>query len=470
MTPARSIPVGGPAASRPERLLPLPALAAGLLTGVACVVAGGLDLRWLVYGAGFIVAGLVVSLSSRKERLLLAATVLALQADVDLRLFVGHAGSGGLAFPLALFPAVGLLFWWRTGSPARPRLRVAGRLGLPIAALFATTVASIAVSHERFVGITELLLEVELYLVYVVILNAVRSEADVEWITKLLCACVVVQAVAVALQSALGVSFSLTGDLTANDDSLPFAGGTVGRNPAHLVAFILPPVLIAVAPLLTERVPRARLAVVAALGIATLVLTLKRAAWVGFAIATAWLVALARAQHALRLGRVVCVGAVVAVLGAGAWGMMAVRLERFPVSDAYAERVGLMQMAVDAIETHPVFGVGAGAYGQTFKQFLTRETSHQWLWIVHNEYLLRGAETGVPGLIAFLAVLTGAFRQALRLSRSPSPTLRTFGRGWSAALVALAWHMWWEPWQSFPEVSMFWLLLGVAEASEGLGA
>lgn len=455
-----------PAMPRPEWSIAVPALGFGVVAGIACVLIAGLELRWVVYGALVLCVGTVFTFSPAKERLLVGATVLALQADVALRFLVGHAGGGGFAFPLAVFPATALVVWWRaTASPSRP-LRLVGRHGLPIAAVLVTSLASVCASTERFVGAIELLLAVELYLVYVVALNAVRSRDDLDAITTLLAASIVMQALVVLVQSVLGVTITLVGDVTAIDDGIPFSGGTVGHNPAHLAAFLMPPLLIVLAQLLSVRRVRPQLLFVAALGLTAEALTLKRAAWAGILIGITWLVVLGKRQGTLRKGRVVAIGLVLAVLGLGVGGMMAVRLERFPITAAYAERAGLMRMAVDAIGEHPVFGIGVGAYAQSYKQFRASATRGQWLASVHNQYLMRGAEAGVPGLAAFVLLLAAALRQALRLTRNVDGRMRTFGCGWSAAIVVLGWHMWWEIWQSFPEVSMFWLLLGAAEASE----
>jgi hypothetical protein len=452
-----------PAASAAERPSALPALGVGALVGVACVVLAGLETRWIVYGVLVAGAATVVALSSAKERLLEAATVLGLQADVALRFLVGQAGSGGLAFPLAVFPAAALLlWWWATGRP----LRFAGRLALPIAAVLVTSLVSVCASSERFVGVTELLLVLELYLVYVVALNAVRSPDDLDRVTTLLDASIVMQAAVVLVQSALGVTITLVGDVKDIDDGLPFSGGTVGHNPAHLAAFLMVPLLLAMAAALSARRVRLRTVLAVLCGLLAEALTLKRAAWVGVAIGIAWLAVIGVRRRALRPARVVAIAGTFAVLGACTWGMMAVRLERASVASTYDERAGLMRMAVDAIEEHPVLGIGLGAYAQRYKDFRAVVGSGQWLAIVHNQYLLRGAETGIPGLLAFVLLLAAALRQALRLARAPDARRRVFGCGWSAAIVVLAWHMWWEVWQSFPEVSMFWLVLGLAEASD----
>jgi O-antigen ligase len=140
------------------------------------------------------------------------------------------------------------------------------------------------------------------------------------------------------------------------------------------------------------------------------------------------------------------------------------RLEE-SVSDAYDERAGLMRIAFEVIKAHPVFGVGPGAYSHVFKEYLPAGMD-QWLYTVHNEYLLRAAETGIIGGIAFVWLLLAALRQSRDLLRySSSPEIRALALGWGAALLYLAWQMYWVPWRGFGYNALFWFMLGIIEAA-----
>jgi len=77
-----------------------------------------------------------------------------------------------------------------------------------------------------------------------------------------------------------------------------------------------------------------------------------------------------------------------------------------------------LRIAVRAIEAHPLLGLGPGAYGYLYKAYLPDDLPRQWLYTVHNEYLLRAAETGIPGGVAFVVLLVAALRLAMRLSRA----------------------------------------------------
>ena len=135
-----------------------------------------------------------------------------------------------------------------------------------------------------------------------------------------------------------------------------------------------------------------------------------------------------------------------------------------PQSSAWEERWGLMRIAFNMIAQHPLTGVGPGAYMYVYKEYIPAGLQ-QWVWVVHNEFLLRAAETGVPGAIAFIALIVAGFRMGIRLLRSKRLDLVTAGAGWIAALTALVWQMSWVPWTGFTYNAMLWFMLGLMDAA-----
>jgi O-antigen ligase len=59
-------------------------------------------------------------------------------------------------------------------------------------------------------------------------------------------------------------------------------------------------------------------------------------------------------------------------------------------------RVPLMKMAVNIISDRPTLGVGANNYTQALRP-RTPEFGNEWLYTVHNQYLLVWAEGGRAG-------------------------------------------------------------------------
>jgi O-antigen ligase len=120
-----------------------------------------------------------------------------------------------------------------------------------------------------------------------------------------------------------------------------------------------------------------------------------------------------------------------------------------------------MQMAWRVISDSPILGVGAGAYAFVFRQYLTPGLRQNWLFVVHNEYLLRWAETGIIGLSSLLAFWLGAFRVAMRASHASDRTTIALGVGCSAAVIALMWEMWWDITLGFQTEALMCFLLGL---------
>jgi O-antigen ligase len=125
-----------------------------------------------------------------------------------------------------------------------------------------------------------------------------------------------------------------------------------------------------------------------------------------------------------------------------------------------------MEMAYRVIAAHPIAGVGPGAYDQTYKSYLTPELAERWQWTVHNYYLLRTAETGIPGGLAFVALLVLALRQALRLMDSANRLLQPIALGWSAGIIALCFQLYWDMWTQFTPQAFLWFMLGTMAAAE----
>jgi O-antigen ligase len=328
-----------------------------------------------------------------------------------------------------------------------------------------TTFIAVLFTNERFAGISRLLFELQLVLVYALAMNIVRRDNDARKLTSIMLFTLAVQSVICIIQWRLGTAFSLLGD-TDDLGDIPRPGGTVSTNPAGFCSFILPALMIAAARFMNrdrrERHPFDWLLVL--LGVTAIILTFTRAAWVGLALGLAYITVVGIRWGYITARQMIVVAAAVVAVSIPAIPLMQARLNAAPVGDSYDERANLKQIAVNVILHHPVFGIGPGAYDHEFKQYLPPGSDRFWLAGVHNEYLMRTAETGIAGGVAFVWVLLSALSQARRLSRSSDTRTRIFGLGWSAGLLALAWQMYWVPWRGFSYNSILWLFMGAAEA------
>lgn len=454
--------VGPPTPSFTERSWPV---IAGVVTGLIALGLGMLELRWTVFLLLAIAVAVIALAVKDKRRLLTVSFILSFQADVYFRLMHGRAGSAGLAFPLAFVTGAALFAWlYLTNSLPRRQLRLFASMRNPMIALFATSCLSLLGTQERFIGVTQLLFELELWFIYFVAINAFKTREDVHCILTLFFVVLAMQTIVYYIQSILGVTFTLTGEVIYERGVVPRAGGTVSTNPAGFGSFIIPLLFIVVAFFITNDSSRDR-RVMAALGVGgamALILTFTRASWTAFALGSVAMAVLAFRRGLLRtrdLMILTCVGVV--LIGAFS-PLIAKRIADSPVNEAYDERAGLMRIAIRVIKDNPVLGIGNGAYGAVYKGYV-QGSDRQWLATVHNEYLLRGAETGIPGMAAFIWFLCAATKRANRLSRSSDRTIATLGLGWTCGIIALCWEMYWDIWRGYTYNALMWMMIGLME-------
>lgn len=221
--------------------------------------------------------------------------------------------------------------------------------------------------------------------------------------------------------------------------------------------------LLAFGLLLTwPRIWRASIVFAWAIGWSLLLLTFSRSAWL--ALATSGVVAgalLVRAGHvrratfvaALQLAAVGAALAIVFVLAFHSFLIGRVRPSTPEDIDSVAERGDMMSLAVEMIGAHPLTGVGAANFGVASRFLL----GYPLDW-VHNVPLLVTSELGLPGLVAFVAMIASLFVVGWRRWRLRSMTLWQclLGGGLVAlVLVMLVDHYLWTT----PQGTLLWALI-----------
>jgi len=94
-------------------------------------------------------------------------------------------------------------------------------------------------------------------------------------------------------------------------------------------------------------------------------------------------------------------------------------------------RVDIWKAGLEVVENHPFFGIGMDQIRRAPKYF-NYEYSH-----AHNQFLHTAAELGIPGLIAYAAILIGIFWMAREVRRSALPEwMRLASRGLGTGIFA----------------------------------
>ena len=135
---------------------------------------------------------------------------------------------------------------------------------------------------------------------------------------------------------------------------------------------------------------------------------------------------------------------------------------------AARSRIPLIRIASNVISDHPLLGVGANNVGIVFPKYAGPQFDQDWIYTVHNKYLLVWAEAGIVALGAFLWFLFATIRRGWRLWRSHDPLLSPLALGLTAGIIGQMVGMAVEIGQSRPEVQQLWLLAALLVAMENV--
>lgn len=444
-----------------------------------------LELKWIAFAFAGLFWVVITLLSGSIKKPLFILFVLSLQMYVALYLgdgaaygkkWVGLSGPNGFVIALVSIPTFCLLGLHALERVVQTGLRPfqwGAAIGYPALFLMLTTAMTIVYTPERWRVIFYLFELAQFYLIFLAVINLVVTRQDVDRTIKLLMWVLCMQCVVYFVQTALGMTFTLTGEVIHSDGGFGRHGGTVSTRPAPFASFMMPLLYIAISRFLVIRNSWTRfyMGVLAAMGGVALLLTFTRAAWTGFTLGLIWLVGLGVWRRLIRPLRLWFLLGTLGLVVLMMLPHVMIRLGSDHSSD-YEERWRLIQMAWNVIQAHPIFGIGAGAYSFVFRQYQPHQLLDKevWVYIVHNVYLLRWAESGILGLLSLLWLFFAGFYKALGCSRIRDENLATLGLGCSAGIVALLWEMLWDLSLGFSANAMIWFLFGLMIVVYQVGA
>lgn len=448
----------------------------GAVIGVLALQMPVEKLRWIVAAFLLPLAGAIAFLIRHQYRLQLGVLVFSLQLYVWITFlyqgqnFYGAVGPSGLELYLpSLVAAAALAARWPQLRRDGARLRWGREMMIPTIAMAVPMALSIFGTTEHLICFFAWINAAQLFLVYFAALNLIRSEDDLEAVTKALMFAALTQTAVYTLQWLTGVTITLTGEVIEQVGEIARHGGSVGTHPATYAEFMNPlfgvSLALFVAPTSVAMRRWSRIAAPAAAF--ALLLSFTRAAWIAGALAAL----------------VVLVGGVrrrwipprrLAVLAAGALVVVMIFLPQIFLvfeknhTEDMDERLYLQRIAMNVIEANPVVGIGLGTYAYGFRPYVDADLEDKWLFVVHNVYLLRAAETGVLGMLTFLAWLWAGWRLAYRCTRSTTPLHTRLGLGCLAGFVAICFQFYLDTGSGFSQHALHWFLLGTLMATRVL--
>jgi putative inorganic carbon (HCO3(-)) transporter len=174
----------------------------------------------------------------------------------------------------------------------------------------------------------------------------------------------------------------------------------------------------------------------AALMLVVLVLTQSRSAWLAGIVSLALLASLRwRWGWVVAAGMLLCGALLVGRVGLAGFGEALVSAS---TPGSLADRVQVWQRAIYMIQDFPFTGIGMGTYSRVadrlypFLTFAPGSVEH-----AHNIFLQVAVDLGLPGLVAWLAVLLmGVYCASLAVHRQAAVRAATWTRGLGVGLLA----------------------------------
>jgi len=415
--------------------------------------------------------------SPRVPRLLLAIVILDIPLQLGTHLYYQEKDAavgalGGLSISATTVALAGLYVSWFIQTSIRKdfSLRSSLQINLPLFLYITVSALSVSVAQDVPLALFEVTLLLESGLLFLYVANVVRTRRDVLFVVSLLLiACLLESVIMTAMR--VTVTPSTTWDLPihlradwAAHGTFMRIGGTVGS--PNVAAGYLSISLALAASVLFTNLPRAYKVLamwVLGLGSVALILTFSRGGWIALMLAVALLSFGAWRRRGLSLKMPIATAAVLLLLLLPFHSLVSTRL--FGDDSGSAEsRVPLMNLAFRIVEANPVLGVGANNFTVVMNRYLSPEFRQGFLFAVHNKYLLVLAETGLVGLLAFLAFLLGAVRKGWQCWRDCEEPLSSLALGLTAGIAGHMVHMTVDVFRGRPTQQLVWLIAGLLTA------
>lgn len=439
-------------ASRPRS--GLLGFALGCAAGVFLVfLTTSYSLNWVLYILGALIGALafpkVAALFGGPDRVALSLFVFGLILEVDWWVtwqnFGYPGGVNGLGLNMMVLAGLSWIAVWiparRAGIAAAwevdPRLR---RAVLFFLVTSAASVLGAVSTRQWFFGLFLNLAAVFVALLAYHIVSTAKPET-LKFIWRVILIALLVEALLVLLQNALGFSFSLKGQVFDRSGAAGRYSGTYSV-PSATGTFLTIGLFFAMMELLLRQAGAPRWLTVSAFGtgVVALLLTKTRTAWIGFAGGAAVLGLWALRSGYVRRRTLVAVAAL-AVLALGlAWPSLASRLAENHESD-WEVRWNLILLGLQVIKSHPVFGVGVNCCYLVIKDYVPASWHGVWIFVPHNQFLLMGAEAGIPGMLALIWLFVVGLRAAKVAAASSDPFIRHNGLLLRVVLWSLVWAL-----------------------------
>jgi putative inorganic carbon (HCO3(-)) transporter len=414
------------------------------------------------------------------RRLFLAIIVLdiPLQLDVNLAYRADAAQLGALSgfnISITTISLVALYTLWLSEYlvRAKDRPRLSLHTSLPFALYLGFAILSILFAADSALSSFKIFLILQMFLLYIYIVSSVQTRQDVLFIVAMLLIGFVLESLIMILLGLAGINFSIAGvssriDVGKGPTGPPYRfSGTIGSSntAASYVSMLM---TIAVSLLFTRLKLWYRLLAILGFGLGgvALILTFSRGGWLSFVLSITMVCLFTWRRGWLSLTVPFAIAIVLAMLSLLFRDAVTARVQETNLTHA---RVILNELAFKMIIDNPVFGIGTNNFAIAMKQYLTPEFGGEWIYIVHNKYLLEWAEIGIGGIVAFVWFLLAAIRRGWQCYQFEGRFLPALALGLTAGIIGHMSQMFAEPFNGRPSTQLLYLTAGLITVIHNIG-
>ncbi len=452
-------------------------LAVGLAVGLYVVLLPYIPPEVAPVSLFVLLALFALLLFGNLERVILAVLIFDIPLAIDMH--VGYreelellGAFAGLNISVMTLALAALYAMWLSkalvgrSGPTRPALNAS----IPLILYLAFAGISVVAARDVVLSGYELFLLFQVLILFIYLVATVRTREQVRFLVTTVVLALVVESLIIIALAFVGESIWL-GRVFMRVDHDPGmglrsmrVGGTVG-SPNDAAMYLDMALTIALGLLLASvgRWTKILTLLAFGLGSAALVLTFSRGGWIGFFIAVSVVLLVAWRRGWLSASIPILAGFAVLVVGVALQGPLIEALFAEDAGSAYS-RVALIQIALRVVQDNPLLGIGLNNFSLVLKEYVTPEFSRNWIYTVHNKFLLVLAETGIGGLAAFLFFMFSTLYRGWQAIQSGDRLLGPIALGLTASVLALTINMLVQVVNSQPQIQMLGLAAGLLVA------
>lgn len=363
--------------------------------------------------------------------------------DPSGELIVAQPFSAGIQVDSVDVVLLLLYAYWIAGAAIkgwRNRIAVGGSLGFLLLAWILLLLLQSVMNAKNFqYSFFEIVVLFKGFLLFFYLVNNVTTMRDVRVVIYALFAGTVAQALFIWFQfiTRLNYTAHATQVEYIGPEGFRAVGFTGSPDNASALMALMFPVGLSVYLLMRKRTEKVVAIICMSIVMVAVMFTLVRAAGFAILISSLMVFLLVYATGGMSLRRVGKVAAAILVILLVTSPLIIIRFEHGTMGE---DRWPLMQTAWNMAKNNFLLGVGANNYPFHIDTYTPVRTRHAWAYTVHNEYLLRLAETGILGALFYYAFIVMMMIKLWRLRRSGDTWIYAIAIGLFSALVGSIFH------------------------------